>query len=47
LGLARWRIAMQAQGHQMWCRLEGENALVTELWLRNPQEPRDPRDPRE
>ncbi|MFF5259916.1 hypothetical protein ACFY4C_13290 [Actinomadura viridis] len=39
LGLARWRTVMQARSHQMWCRLEGENALVTDLWLRNAQEP--------
>ncbi|GAA1785685.1 hypothetical protein [Actinomadura chokoriensis] len=36
LGVARWRAAMQARGEQMWCRLEGEDALVTELWLRSP-----------
>ncbi|GLZ08380.1 hypothetical protein Acsp03_58460 [Actinomadura sp. NBRC 104412] len=36
LGVVRWRAAMQARGEQMWCRLEGENALVTELWLRSP-----------
>ncbi|GAA3973828.1 hypothetical protein GCM10023085_65420 [Actinomadura viridis] len=41
LGLARWRAVMQARSHQMWCRLEGENALVTDLWLRNAQEPRE------
>jgi hypothetical protein len=36
LGVVRWRAAMQARGEQMWCRLEGEDALVTELWLRSP-----------
>ncbi|MDL4772966.1 MULTISPECIES: hypothetical protein [Thermomonosporaceae] len=35
LGLARWCIAMQLRGHQMWCRLEGDDALVTDLWLRH------------
>ncbi|WP_433467313.1 hypothetical protein ACQPZP_09360 [Spirillospora sp. CA-142024] len=39
LGLARWRITMQSNGDQMWCRLEAQNVLVTELWLRNPPEP--------
>jgi hypothetical protein len=38
LGMARWRATMQSHGHQMWCRVEGKNALVTELWLRAPQE---------
>jgi hypothetical protein len=36
LGLARWLTAVQLHGHQMWGRLEGENSLVTELWLRRP-----------
>jgi hypothetical protein len=36
LGLARWRATFQAHGHQMWCRVD-ENALVTELWLRDPR----------
>jgi hypothetical protein len=36
LGLARWRATMQAHRHQVWSRLEGRNALVTELWLRDP-----------
>jgi hypothetical protein len=41
LGMARWRTTMQSQRHQMWCRVEGKNALVTELWLRDPQGPRE------
>ncbi|GGQ22541.1 hypothetical protein [Actinomadura coerulea] len=41
LGLARWRATMQSDGDQMWCRLEAQNVLVTELWLRNPPEPRE------
>ena len=36
LGLARWRATMQAHGHQLWSRLDERNALVTELWLRDP-----------
>ncbi|SFQ45943.1 hypothetical protein K8Z49_27510 [Actinomadura madurae] len=40
LGLARWRAAMQAHGHQMWSRTEREDVLVTELWLRDPPEAR-------
>jgi hypothetical protein len=40
LGMARWRSTVQGHRHQMWCRVEGKNALVTELWLRNPEEPR-------
>ncbi|TDC42550.1 hypothetical protein E1281_36070 [Actinomadura sp. KC345] len=39
LGLARWRTTMQSAGDQLWCRLEAQNALVTELWLRSPREP--------
>jgi hypothetical protein len=38
LGLARWRATMQSDGDRLWCRLEAQNALVTELWLRNPPE---------
>ncbi|HEY8482063.1 MAG TPA: hypothetical protein VIL71_19725 [Spirillospora sp.] len=41
LGLARWRTTMQADGDQLWCRLEAQNALVTELWLRTPPERRE------
>ncbi|WP_329246127.1 hypothetical protein OG417_51075 [Actinoallomurus sp. NBC_01490] len=40
LGLARWCKAMQVRGHQMWCRLEDDKALVTDLWLRNRPEER-------
>jgi hypothetical protein len=36
LGLARWLATMQAHGHRMWSRLEGEADLVTELWLADP-----------
>jgi hypothetical protein len=36
LGLARWCTAMQVRGHQMWSRLQGDDALVTDLWLRDP-----------
>ncbi|MEU6037471.1 hypothetical protein ABZ801_18890 [Actinomadura sp. NPDC047616] len=39
VGLAGWRATMQANGDQMWCRVEGEHTLVTELWLRNSREP--------
>ncbi|MEV5751286.1 hypothetical protein AB0L00_25985 [Actinoallomurus sp. NPDC052308] len=38
LGMARWRTTMESQRHQMWCRVEKKNVLVTELWLRGPQE---------
>lgn len=41
LGLARWRVAMQLHGHQMWSRTECEDVLVTELWLREPPEARE------
>ncbi|MCO6009178.1 hypothetical protein NE236_29835 [Actinoallomurus purpureus] len=37
LGMARWRSLMQSQRHQMWCRVE-KNVLVTELWLRAPED---------
>ena len=41
VGLALWREPMEAAGDEMWCRLDGDNALVTELWLRNsPSSPR-------
>jgi hypothetical protein len=36
LGLARWCTAMQVRGHQMWSRLQGDDALVTDLWIRDP-----------
>lgn len=42
LGLTRWRAAMWARGSQLWSRLEGENVLVTELWLRDPGDGRAP-----
>lgn len=42
LGLVRWRATLQAHGGQMWCRLEGENVLVTELWLRAPRSSASP-----
>lgn len=41
LGMARWRTTVQSQRHQMWCRVEETNALVTELWLRAPQGPQE------
>ncbi len=37
LGLARWRRTVQDGGHQMWCRVEDDDTLVTELWLRHPR----------
>lgn len=36
LGLARWCTAMQVRGHQMWSSLQDDDALVTDLWLRDP-----------
>jgi hypothetical protein len=36
LGLGRWRATIQAHRHQVWSRLEGSDALVTEVWLRDP-----------
>lgn len=41
VGVALWRASMEAGGDQMWCRLDGDDALVTELWLRNPRGPRE------
>lgn len=35
VGLARWRESMEAAGDRMWCRLDADGALVTELWLRH------------
>ncbi|WP_433183013.1 hypothetical protein [Actinoallomurus sp. CA-150999] len=37
LGMARWRATVQSQRHQMWCRVEKKNVLVTELWFREPR----------